>query len=142
MRSEKVREAEKQWKKVLKTAGTAAVVDQFKGLQQDMLDKKFLMKGKPFPTFMKPYFIEADLMKYLGHTTQVIMNAVEKVGDLFFSNTEYEKYFEMNPLDLELAKINPRYPSTPSSRRRRRARTSSSSSSTATAPAGWAGTTS
>jgi hypothetical protein len=110
MRSEKVREAEKQWKAGLKKAGKAAVVEQFKGLQQDMLDKKFLMKGKPFPTFMKPYFIEADLMKFLGHTTQVIMNAVEKVGDLFFSSPEYEKYFEMNPLDLELAKINPHYP--------------------------------
>jgi hypothetical protein len=110
MRSERVREAEKQWKAALKKAGTASVVAQFQDLQQDMLDKKFLMKGKAFPTFMKPYFIEADLMKWLGHTTQVIMNAVEKVGDLFFSSPEYENYFEMKAIDLELAKINPRYP--------------------------------
>jgi hypothetical protein len=94
----------------MQKAGEPALIDQVEGLHRDMLEKNFTMSGKPFPTFLKPYFVDKDLIPVFEKWTRVIMDCVEKVGDLFFSNPEYEKYFEMDALDLELAKIDPRYP--------------------------------
>jgi hypothetical protein len=84
--------------------------DQMKELNQKLLDHQFTMSGHPFPTFLKPLFVENRIYGEITRITDTIMNCIEKVSDLYFSNPEYETYFEMDPLDRELAKIDPRYP--------------------------------
>jgi hypothetical protein len=83
---------------------------QFEDLKARMVEKNFTMSGKPFPTFLKPLFIPRSMMEYFARTTQLVMGCLEKVSDLYFSEPDYRKYFEMDPLEAELAEINPRYP--------------------------------
>lgn len=83
---------------------------QMEELNRQLLENNFTMKGKPFPTFLKPLFVEARLFPELVKITETIMQCIEKVSDLFFSRPDMEHYFEMDPLDRELAQINPRYP--------------------------------
>ncbi len=87
-----------------------SVTQQFEMLNQWLVEKNFLLKGKPFPTFLKPYFIDNRLKNHLKKTVENIMNAIEKVADLFFQGSEFEKYFEMDPLDKELAMLPTYYP--------------------------------
>jgi hypothetical protein len=108
--AEKVKEADRKFKEIMEKTGEATLIEQVEGLHADMLEKNFTMNDKPFPTFLKPYLAPKELIPQFEKWTQVIMDCVEKVGDLFFSSPEYEEYFEMNPLDLELARIDPRYP--------------------------------
>ncbi|MBN1879248.1 hypothetical protein JW823_03980 [bacterium] len=98
------------FKKILEAAEQPDAREQMETLNAKLLEANFTMSGKPFPTFLKPLFIERRMKEYLAHTTDTIMDCIEKVGDLFFSNPEMEKYFEMPPLDRELARIDPGYP--------------------------------
>ncbi|MBN1552471.1 hypothetical protein JW979_13435 [bacterium] len=83
---------------------------QMEELKRLLLENNFTMSGKPFPTFLKPCFVEERLHQEIVKITDIIMNCIEKVSDLFFSDPAIEHYFEMEPLDRELAKIDPRYP--------------------------------
>ncbi len=99
-----------EYARQLEAAQKPSAREQMEELNRQLLANNFTMKGKPFPTFLKPLFVEARLFDQLVKITDTIMQCIEKVGDLFFSTPDMEQYFEMDPLDLELARINPRYP--------------------------------
>ncbi len=101
-----------EFRKLLDSAGERGpdAAAQMAEMNEKMLKKNFTMQGKPFPTFLRPLFVHRSTMDYLVKTTNNVMSALEKVVELYFENPEYEKYFEMDPLDKELAKIDPRYP--------------------------------
>ncbi|MBN1355194.1 hypothetical protein JXA40_02875 [bacterium] len=84
--------------------------EQMQMLNRTLLENHFTMSGRPFPTLLKPLFVERRLHETLVNVTETIMNCIEKVSDLYFSNPELEQYFEMEKLDRELAAINPGYP--------------------------------
>ncbi len=107
--TEKMKEAKEGFKRVLEEIGEEALVEQTADLNRRLLEKNFTIKGEPFPTFLKPYLVDADLKPMFERSTRVIMDCLEKVGDLFFSDPQYESYFEMDALDLELARIDPGY---------------------------------
>lgn len=101
---------EKDFRVAIESAQSPSAQRQMEDLNQKLLEHNFTMKGKPFPTFLKPLFVEDRLKSHLVQVTEHIMNCIEKVSDLFFSDPSVEPYFEMDPLDRELAKIDPRYP--------------------------------
>lgn len=98
------------FKEILESAEKPSAREQMEELNARLLAANFTMSGKPFPTFLKPLFVEKRMRNYIAKTTNTIMNCIEKVGDLFFSDPAMEQYFEMDPLDRELAKIDPGYP--------------------------------
>jgi len=100
------------FKETLEAANQPSAREQMENLNAKLLEANFTMSGKPFPTFLKPLFVEKRMKDYIGKTTNTIMNCIEKVSEMYFSNPEIEKYFEMDPLDRELAQINPGYPRT------------------------------
>ncbi len=96
---------------VEKSAGSGNPASaQFETLKKKMIERNFTMSGKPFPTFLKPLFVQRKMMEYFADTTSVIMDCLEKVSDLYFKEPAYRKYFEMDGLEAELAEIDPRYP--------------------------------
>jgi hypothetical protein len=101
---------ESSFRQLLDTADQPNAKEQMEELNEKLLAANFTMSGKPFPTFLKPLFVEKRLKGYLAGVTDTIMDCIEKVSDLFFSDPEMEKYFEMPPLDRELARIDPGYP--------------------------------
>jgi hypothetical protein len=105
-----VEQVNRDFEAIVESARTPSAAEQFTDLNQKMLDRNFTMSGKPFPTFLKPYFVSKENMKYFADTTTVVMDCLEKVSDLYFSEPAYRKYFEMDELEAELASIDPRYP--------------------------------
>ena len=103
---------DKDYHKLLETSGKRGpdADAQMKKLNERMLEKNFTMKGKPFPTFLRPLFVDARYKEPLRKIVVNIMSAIEKVANLFFTKPEYQNFFEMDPLDKELAMIDPRYP--------------------------------
>src|SRR4030042_5948852 len=104
--------ADKDYHNLLETAGKrgADASEQMKSLNKQMLEKNFTMKGKPFPTFLRPLFVDSKYKNPLRSICNNIMSSIEKVSDLFFKNKEYHHFFEMDPIDHELAMIDPHYP--------------------------------
>ncbi|MCD4653164.1 hypothetical protein K8T06_04450 [bacterium] len=98
------------FKETLEAADKPRAREQMEELNAKLLKANFTMSGKPFPTFLKPLFVEKRMKDYIGKTTNTIMNCIEKVSDLYFSDPKIEEYFEMDPLDRELAQIDPGYP--------------------------------
>ena len=103
-------EMHETFRKLLESAENPSASEQSRALNQSLIDHQFTMQGKPFPTFLKPLFVEKRLENYIHKTTATIMDCIEKVSDLFFSDPSLEHFFEMEPLDRELARIDPRYP--------------------------------
>lgn len=103
-------EIENSFKEVMETAENPSAREQMEDLNEKLLAANFTMSGKPFPTFLKPLFIEKRIKTHISGITETIMDCIEKVSDLFFSNPDMEQYFEMPALDRELARIDPGYP--------------------------------
>jgi len=100
----------KDYDEILKTAEKPSTKEQAESLRKKMLDANFTMSGKPFPTFLKPLFIDEKTRNMFAHATEFIMDAVEKVAALYFDKPEYRKYFEVDEQDAPLVDIPPRYP--------------------------------
>ena len=99
-----------EYRRLLESYENPTAKEQMDNLNEKLLKNNFTMSGKPFPTFLKPLFVENRLRPEIVKITDTIMDCIEKVSDLFFSNPEVEKYFEMIPIDRELARIEPKYP--------------------------------
>ena len=84
------------FKEIIEAADKPSAREQMDELNAKLLAANFTISGKPFPTFLKPLFVEKRMRDYISKTTNTIMNCIEKVGDLYFSNPEMEKYFEKN----------------------------------------------
>lgn len=95
---------------LLKTSARPGAKEQMGILNTQMLAKKFTLKDKPFPTFLKPFFVDKEMQKQFQKVTNLIMSSIEKVADLFYKNAEYAHLLELAPLEYELAKIDPHYP--------------------------------
>ena len=74
------------------------------------IEEKCLSGGKPFPTFLKPAFIEPRQMKMIQRVTDVIMNCLEKVSNLYFEDPAYLPLFEMAPGEDRLANVRNKFP--------------------------------
>jgi hypothetical protein len=110
MNGEFLKQINDDFRRIVETAHEPTAREQMEQLRALMLELNFTMSGKPFPTFLKPLLLESKVRSYLARVTNTIMDCVEKVSDLFFSNPELEPFFELDPLDRELAKIDPHYP--------------------------------
>jgi len=98
------------YRRIIDSAINPSAREQNDRLKDRLMELNFTMHGKPFPTFLKPLFVDGRQRKYLAYVTNTIMNCVEKVCDLYFSRPDLEPFFEMDPLERQLADINPRYP--------------------------------
>ena len=65
MSSKLIEQVNKEYHGMLLTsqAGKSAK-DQMEALNKEMLAHKFMLKDKPFPTFLKPFFVEEPMREY------------------------------------------------------------------------------
>lgn len=104
--------AEEHYVKVLsdaKITGKTAE-EQMQDLNEKMLAKNFTMSGKPFPTFLKPFLVDRKLRDRFIYLTKTIMDAAEKVGNLYFEEENIRSLFEVPKDDVDLVEIQPPYP--------------------------------
>ncbi len=107
-----VEAAEEEYVRILSDPSVTGMSaeDQVKELNEKMLAKNFTMSGKPFPTFLKPYLIERKLRDKFIYMTRTIMEAAEKVGNLYFEDPDIKSLFEVPASDVDLVEIQPPYP--------------------------------
>lgn len=79
-------------------------------LTKRMAEYDMTMKGKPFPTFLKPYLVDLEEKKQFEESTMLIMAAIENVADAFFSDPKFKNLLELDGRVAEYAKMNPVYP--------------------------------
>ncbi len=63
--------------------------------------------NKPFPIFIKPYFITRQRMEYVRRVSNVIMDVLEKVSNLYFVDDKYKPMFNLTDKETELVKVEP-----------------------------------
>jgi hypothetical protein len=65
---------------------------------------------KPFPVFIKPYFVDNQRVPYLQHATHIMMRILNKMADLYFTEPSLRPLYKLKPEEEELAAIDPGYP--------------------------------
>jgi len=79
-------------------------------LAREMAKYNMTMKGKPFPTFLKPYLVDKIHRPVFKKATERIMKAIEKVADAFFADPKFKHLLELGTLIERYAKMDPVYP--------------------------------
>lgn len=102
-----ITEINEKFKEILKQNNPK---QQMKELTAKMANYDMTMKGKPFPTFLKPYFVDLAEKKQFEESTMITMSAIEKVADAFFKDDRFKGLLELNGLVGVFARINPIYP--------------------------------
>lgn len=76
-------------------------------LQEDYIKRGCLIGDKPFPTFLKPFFLTPQMEKKAIKVSNLLMSAMEKITDLYFQDGKYKRLFELLPEEAELTEIYP-----------------------------------
>lgn len=84
--------------------------EQIDFIKVEMDKYGMVMKGKPFPTFLKPYFVDQKDRALFREATESIMLAIEKVSNAFFTDPKFRHLLELGDKVEEFAKIDPVYP--------------------------------
>ncbi|MBN1549908.1 hypothetical protein JW979_00505 [bacterium] len=107
-----IEQINRDYEKVL--AGTDPV-GQMESLTKRMWDKGMFMEidgeKRPFPTFMKPYFVDMKHRSLIATHTRNIIKGVEKVGKLFLEGHDFKGLIHQEGRIAELSKVDPIYPS-------------------------------
>jgi hypothetical protein len=94
-------------------ADTLAQTDpgaQMRTLAERMTDKQMLMEGKLFPTFLKPYFVDKEVIPLLRNVTRNLIASLNRIGDLYFHEGLFRDQIRMAGRVADLAAIDPGYP--------------------------------
>ncbi|MBN1295583.1 hypothetical protein JXA80_02305 [bacterium] len=90
-------------------------VQQMEVLEQRMAAKNMIMEiggvKRPFPTFLKPYFVDMKRRDLIARHTRNIISGVEKVGKLFLEGYDFAGQVHQEGRIAELSKVDPVYPS-------------------------------
>jgi len=57
---------------------------------------------KPFPVFVMPYFVTRPEMNEIGRVSNIIMNVLEKVSNLYFLDDKFKPMFNLTDKEREL----------------------------------------
>ncbi len=105
-------EVNQHYEKILKETDPVA---QFASLTEQMGKKGMFMEidgvKRPFPTFMKPYFVDMAHRPLIARHTRNIIRGVEKVGKLFLEGHDFEGLVHQEGLIADLSRVDPIYPS-------------------------------
>jgi hypothetical protein len=97
-----------EFKRILQQTDPQAQMTQ---LRQRMKEKEMEMHGKPFPTFLKPYFVAAEDYDYFANATRLMSSMIEKISKAYLEGYDFGNLVKLKGRIHELAKIDPVYPS-------------------------------
>jgi hypothetical protein len=93
---------------------------QMEMLTSQMKERGMDMHGTPFPTFLKPYFVEASDRHYIATLTSLMAMGLEKIGYAYLREGKFKDIIELDsavgtPRDpagrmADLVRVNPGYP--------------------------------
>lgn len=83
---------------------------QMKTLTGQMADQGMHMEGKPFPTFLKPYFVDMKDRGLMEEATSAVIRGLEIIGRKFHEGYDFENLVHQDGLIKDLSLIDPIYP--------------------------------
>jgi len=83
---------------------------QMRTLIEGMKANKMEMEGKPFPTFLKPYFVNQAHRDRIAYSTRMMLRCIEKVGKAFMEGYDFQGLVHQDGLIADLSKVDPVYP--------------------------------
>ncbi|MGB3975928.1 MAG: hypothetical protein WBM02_03020 [bacterium] len=90
-------------------------VEQMQVMEHRMSEKNMIMEiggvKRPFPTFLKPYFVDMKHRDLISRHTRNIVQGVERVGQLFMEGYDFDGMVHLDGIIADLSKIDPVYPS-------------------------------
>ncbi len=92
---------------VLKRTDPVAQMDT---LAARMADKRMFMEGKLFPTFLKPYFVDAKERTLFNEVTSTLIGSLNKIGDLYFKEGLFKEQIRLEGRTADLAALDYGYP--------------------------------
>lgn len=95
-------EVNRDFERVLQQTDAAAQMAQ---LAARMKAKGMHMHGDPFPTFLKPYFVEHDQRPYFARATSLMISSLNKIGDAYFREGKFREQIRLSGRTAELAAI-------------------------------------
>jgi len=66
-------------------------------------------EAKPFPVFLKPFFVDNSQVPMLQHATKIMMRVLEKMVNLYFDEPSTRPLFLLKPEEEELSSIDVGY---------------------------------
>lgn len=79
---------------------------EFETLNQTLMDRRCIAKGKVLPIFVKPYFITKKQVERFQSTVDTVLACQEKVINLYFDDYKYRHVFELTENEKPLVTIN------------------------------------
>ncbi len=79
-------------------------------IRERYIEERVMSGGKAIPTFLKPIFFQEEQIQQIKEITNITMDCLEKVSNLFFESKQYEHFFDLENGEEELARIDPGYP--------------------------------
>ncbi len=85
-------------------------ISQMESLAAQMTEKKMVMEGKLFPTFLKPYFVDKNAIPLFEKVTNLLISSLNKIGDAYFQDGRFREQIRLTGRVADLASIDPGYP--------------------------------
>ncbi len=82
---------------------------QWNQLNDGMIKNKMLMFGKPFPSFLRPYFVDWADRERIAYSTRMMLSCIEKVGKAFMSGYDFKGIIHQEGRMAEMTKVDPLY---------------------------------
>ncbi len=76
--------------------------EEMRKLEDGLAKERCLAQGKPLPTSLKPCFVPRSRIEYVEEVVVSLMDALEKVIDLYFGTEEHRALFEVGDAEKEL----------------------------------------
>ncbi len=100
-------EVNRDFEQILNRTDPAA---QMQTLADRMKEKGMHMHGEPFPTFLKPYFVEHADRPLFAHATMMMIASLNKIGAAYFANGGFAKQIQLTGRTADLAAVDAGYP--------------------------------
>lgn len=110
-----IKQINQEFKKTLVRTDPGA---QMEFLTQQMKEKDMFMFGKPFPTFLKPYFVDVADRSYIAHMVGLMSDSLEKICHAYLTEGKFKDIIELSRTHgedvkdrlIDMVKIDPLYP--------------------------------
>ncbi len=79
-------------------------------LNQRLLDSGMEWQGEPFPTYLKPYFVDQAVRQKMADATRLLVSCLEKIGTAHQSGRDFSGLIRHRGRVGDLLRIDPLYP--------------------------------
>lgn len=94
---------------IIRETPVSVLEQEGKRVAEEFVKTGCLISGKPIPTFLKPCLVDRAEFARIKRVTEVVMNCLEKVSALYYTEPGLRPLFELLPGEDALTDVRPGY---------------------------------